>query len=196
MVDYKISKNKGFRYIFVNNDNFGKHTWAIPLKNENSQTIANYFSNILTTSKRKPLKIESDCGVKWYNSFFQNFLKCQNIQKFSRFTEKGPSIVHERVIRTIRNLIKKPVFEKRNADWLLELPYVNKKKNNSVQHSIKTTPVQASNKIKEKEVYSNLQDKRIKLNPKINLGDLVRTSDFRKVLVKVIVLILTRNLIP
>ena len=30
--DYKISNNKGFRYIFVNIDNFSKYLWAIPLK--------------------------------------------------------------------------------------------------------------------------------------------------------------------
>ena len=69
------------------------------------------FSNNLSTSKRKPLKIECDRGSEWYNSVFQNFLKGQNIQHYSRFTDKGPSIA-ERVIRTVRNLLKKPVFEK------------------------------------------------------------------------------------
>ena len=33
MVDYKISNNKGFRYIFIKIDNFSKDSWAIPLKN-------------------------------------------------------------------------------------------------------------------------------------------------------------------
>ena len=33
MVDYKISNNKGFRYIFVIIDNFSKYLWAISLKN-------------------------------------------------------------------------------------------------------------------------------------------------------------------
>ena len=60
MIDYKISNNKGFRYTFIILDNYSKYLWAIPLKNKYSQTITNGFSNILTTSKRKPLKIESD----------------------------------------------------------------------------------------------------------------------------------------
>ena len=88
--------------------------WAVPLKNKNSQTITNEFSNILTKSKRKPLKLESDRGSEWYNSIFQNFLKSKNIQAYSRFTDKGSSIA-ERVIRTIRNFLKKPVFEKRKC---------------------------------------------------------------------------------
>ena len=46
------------------------------------------------------------------------------------------------------------------------------------------TPNQASKKVNEKEVYSNLQDKRRKLNPKYNLGDLVRTADIKRVFSK------------
>ena len=123
MVDYKISNNMGFRYIFVIVDNYSKYLWAVPLKNKKSQTITNEFMNILSTSKRRPLKLESERGAEWYNSIFQNFLKRKNIHHYSRSTDKGPSIA-ERVIRTVRNLLKKPVFEKGRADWLSELPSV------------------------------------------------------------------------
>ena len=106
MIDYKISNNKGFRYIFIVIDNYSKDLWAIPLKNKYSQSITNEFSNNLTTSKRKPLKLESDRGSEFYISIFQNFLKSKNIHHYSRFNDKGPSIA-ERVIRTVRNLLKK-----------------------------------------------------------------------------------------
>ena len=78
MIDYKISNNKGYRYIFVIIDNFSKYLWAIPLKNKYGQTITIKLSNVLTTSKRRPLKLESDRGdrgAEFYNSIFQNFLK-------------------------------------------------------------------------------------------------------------------------
>ena len=183
MIDYKISNNKGYRYIFIIIDNFSKYLWTIPLKNKYSQTITNEFSNIKTNSKRLPLKIESDRGSEFYNSIFQNFLKSKNIHHYSRFTDKGPSIA-ERVIRTLRNLLKKPVFEKGNADWVSELPSVVKKYNNTIHHSTKLTPIQASKTSNEKLVYSNLQDKRRKLNPKFKLGQLVRTADIKKVFSK------------
>ena len=110
MIDYKTSNNKGFRYIFIVIDNFSKYLFAIPLKNKYSQTITNGFSNILTTSKRKPLKTESDRGSEFYNGIFQNFSKSKkNIHHYSRYTDKGPRIA-ERVIRTVRSLLKKPVF--------------------------------------------------------------------------------------
>ena len=183
MIDYKVSNNKGFRYIFIVIDNFSKYLWGMPLKNKYSQTITNEFSNILTSSKRKPLKIESDRGTEFYNSIFQNFLKSKNIHHYSRYTDKGPSIA-ERVIRTIRNLLKKPVFEKGNANWLSELPSVIKQYNNTVHHSIKMTPIQASKKSNEKLVYSNLQDNRENQKPKFKLGQLVRTADIKRVFSK------------
>ena len=160
MIDYKISNNKSYRYIFIVIDNFSKYLWAIPLKNKYSQTITNEFSNILTTSKRKPLKLESDRGTEFHHSIFQNFLKSKNIQHFPRYTDKGPSIA-ERVIRTIRNLLKKPVFLAGNADWISELPSVVKKYNNTIHSSIKMTPNQASKTSNEKIVYSNLRDDRV-----------------------------------
>ena len=63
MIDYKISNTKGFRYIFIIIDNFFKYLWTISLQIKNSQTITNEFANILTTSKRKLLKIGSDSGT-------------------------------------------------------------------------------------------------------------------------------------
>ena len=181
MIDYKISNNKGFRFIVVMIDNFSKYLWAIPLKNENGKTITDEFSIVLSKSKRRPLKLESDRGSEWYNSIFQNFLKAKNIHHYSRFTDKRPSI--ERVIRTVRNLLKKPIFLAGNADWLSELPIV-KKYNNSIHHSIKMTTIQASKKSNEKEAYSNLQDERRKLDPKFKLGQLVRTADIKRVFSK------------
>ena len=126
-----------------------------------SQTIRNEFSNILTKSKRKPLKIKSDRGTEFYNSNFQNFLKSKSIQHYSRFTDKDPSIA-ERVIRTVRNLLKKPKFEKGNANWLSELPSVIKKYNNTLHSSTRMTPNRAPKKSNEKIVFDNLRDDRQK----------------------------------
>ena len=164
-------------------DNFSKYLWATPLKYKYSQTITNEFTNILTTSKPSPVRLESDRGAEFYNTIFQKFLNTKNIHHYSRFTVKGPSIA-ERVIGTIRNLLKKPVFEKRKADWFNELTSVVKHYNNTIHNSIKMTPVQASKKSNIKEVSSNLQDRRIKQQPKYKLGQLVRAADVKPVFSK------------
>ena len=110
-------------------------------------------------------------------------MKTKNIHHYSRFTDKGPSIA-ERVIRTVRNLLEKPVFEKGRADWLSELPSVIEQYNNTIHHSIKMTPIQASNKSNEKLVYSNLKDNREIRKPKYKLGQLIRTADIKNVFSK------------
>ena len=110
-------------------------------------------------------------------------MKTKNTQHYSRFTDKGPPIA-ERVIRTIRNLLKKPIFLPRNADWLSELPSVFKQYNNTIHHSIEMTPIGTSKTNNEKEVYSNLKDKREIRKPNFNLGQLVRTADIKRVFSK------------
>ena len=180
MIDYKISNNKGFRYIFFIIDNFSKYFWAIPLKKKNSKTVTDALRIILSTSKRKPNKIESDRGAEWYNSFFQHFFKSKIIHHYSRFTDKGPSIAG-RVIRTVRIFLRKPVFLQGNADWVSEQPSVIKKYNNTIHSSTKMSPVQASKKINEKLFFSNFQDRWSKQQPEYKLGQLVRKAVFKQV---------------
>ena len=118
MIDFKISNNNGYRGIFVKTDNFSKCLCCVLRESKYSQTITQEFSNIITTSNRSPLKLESDRAAELYKSFFQSFLGAKNIQHFSRFTDKAPSMA-EQVNRTIRNLLKKPVLFKRNC-WLVK----------------------------------------------------------------------------
>ena len=46
------------------------------------------------------------------------------------------------------------------------------------------TPVQATKIVNEKEIYFNLQDRRVKQKPKYILGQLVRTADIKRVFSK------------
>ena len=50
---------------------------------KNAETTLTEFSIVLTTSKRSPLKKESNRGAEFYNSNFQNFLKVKNIHLYS-----------------------------------------------------------------------------------------------------------------
>ena len=136
------------------------------------------FQILLPKSKRKPNMIETDRGKELYNNTFKNFLKLNNIHHYSRYTSKGAVFV-EIFNRTLRNFLKKPVFEKGNASWINELPSTIKKYNNTIHHSTKFTPIEGSLKKNEDEIYHNLSDKRIKKQPKYKLNDLVRTADKR-----------------
>ena len=94
--DYKTSNNKGYRYIFIIIDIFSKCLLAKPPKIKNIQTIRNEFSNILSTSKRSPLKLESDRGIEFYHNIFQSLLKKNKIFNIIKDSQtKVPQLLKE-----------------------------------------------------------------------------------------------------
>ena len=66
-----------------------------------------------------------------------------------------------------------------NANWLSELPSVNKKYNKRIHSSTKMTPIQDSERMNENLLYSNLRDDREVQTAKNELGQLVRTADVK-----------------
>ena len=153
------------------------------MKNKYAQSKTDAFSQICKTSRRKPNLLETDDSKEYINKIFSEFLNNHNLKRYSRKSALG-AVFAERFNRFIRNLLKKPVFEKGSADWLSELPSVNEQNNNTIHHSTKMTPNQTSKKSNEKLVYLNLQDKRRILNPNYKLGRLVCTADIKRVFSK------------
>ena len=152
--DYGIENNRGYRYVLVTIDNFSKYGWTGPLKNNNAQTIKDSFENILIRSKRKPNLIESDRGKEFYYNIFQDFLNKNNIKLYSRNSSYG-AVFAERFNRTISDLLKRPVFEKGDGNWIDVLQTITKQYNNRIHSSTKLTPIQASLKKNEGYVYKN-----------------------------------------
>ena len=176
--DYGPENNRGYRYVLVAIDNFSKFGWTIPLK-KNARTIGDSFENILLSSKRSPNSIETDRGKEFYNNIFQDFLNKNDIKLYSKNSYLG-AVFAERFNKTIRDLLKRPVFEKGESNWIDVLPKITKEYNNKIHSSTKLTPIQASLKKKEGFVYKNLLDKRKKIKPKYEIGNLVRTADLKK----------------
>ena len=177
--DYGPENNRGYRYVLVTIDNFSKYGWTIPLKNKNAQTRKDSFENILINSKRKPKLIESDRGKEFYNNIFQDFLNKNNINLYSRNSSYG-AVFAERFNRTIRDLLKKIVFENGDATWIDVLQTITNHYNNRIHSSTRLSPKDGSLKKNEGIVYKNLLDKRNKIKPKFQLNDLVRTADLKK----------------
>ena len=177
--DYGPEINRGYRYVLVTIDNFSKYGWTSPLKNKNAQTIKDSFENILINSKRSPNLIETNRGKEFYNNIFQDFLNKNNIKLYSRNSSYG-AVFAERFNRTIRDLLKKIVFEQGDAKWIDVLQTITKQYNDRIHSSTKLTPIQASLKKNEGYVYKNLLDKRKKVKPKFQINDLVRTADLKR----------------
>ncbi|KAG8227111.1 hypothetical protein J437_LFUL001655 [Ladona fulva] len=75
---------KHFRSNFyeVVNDIFSKYAWAIAIRNKTCDEIMNSFNYIFKTSRRKPLKFQSDKEKEFINRDFQKFLTMQSIKLY------------------------------------------------------------------------------------------------------------------
>ena len=176
--DYGPENNRRYRYVLVVMDNFSKFGWTTTLKNKNALTINDCFEIILINSKRKPNLIESDRGKEFYNNLFQDFLNKNNIKVYSRNSCYGAGFA-ERLNRTIRDLLKRLVFEKGDGNWIDILGKITKQYNSRIHSWTKLTPIQASLKKNEGYVYKNILHRRKKFKPKYEIGELVRTLDLR-----------------
>ena len=177
--DYGPENNRGYRYVLVIIDNFSKFGWTIPLKNKSAQTIKDSFENIIISSKRSPNLLEGDRDRGFYNNIFQDFLNKNVIKLYSRNSSYG-AVFAERFNRTIRDLLKRPVFEKGDSNWIDVLPTITKQYNNRIHPSIKLTAIQGSLKKNEGYVYKTILDKRNKIKPKFQLNEFVRVADLKK----------------
>ena len=117
--------------------------------------------------------------MEFYNNILQDFLNKNNIKLYSRNTSLG-AVFAERFNHTIRDLLKKIVFENGDANWIDVLQTITKQNNNRIHPSTKLSPKDASLKKNEGIVYRNLLDKRNNIEPKYKIGDLVRTADLKK----------------
>ena len=141
--DYDLKNNRGYRYVLVVIDNFSKFGWTVPIRNKNAQLIKDSFENIIKSSKRSPNLIESDRVKEFYSNIFQDFLNKNNIRLYSRNSSYG-AVFAERFNLTIRDLLKKIVFERGDAKWIDILSTKTKQFYNRIHSSTRMSPIQAS----------------------------------------------------
>ena len=74
--------NKVIKYLLCAIDIFSKCGWDVPLKDKRGTSIVNVFQMIIS-ERRKPNKIWVDQGSEFYNNYFKDFLKINNIEMYS-----------------------------------------------------------------------------------------------------------------
>ena len=129
--EYGPENIRGYRFVLVIIDNFSKIGSTTPLINKTAQTIKDSFENILKKSKRKPNLIEKERGKEFCNNIFQGFLNNNNIKLYSRKNSYG-AVFAENVNGNISNLLKRPVFEKGEINWIEILQTITKQNNSQV----------------------------------------------------------------
>ena len=162
----------------VNLDSFSKFVWTVPLKKKKAQTIKHSFENILISSKRKPNLFGTDRGKEFYSSIFQIFLNNNNNEQYFKKIHLG-SVFAKTFNRTFRDLLKTPVFEKGESNWVDFLHTRTKQNNNRVYTSIELAPIQNSFKKNKGFVCKKILDEGNKIKPNFLITDLVGTAELR-----------------
>src|SRR5690606_13835704 len=138
-----VEYNDGFKFILCIIDVFSKYAWCVPLKNKTGAMILKAVKDVITESKRSPEFIWCDKGSEFYNKQFQDWAKSKNITIYSTYGE-SKSVVVERFIRTLRELLAKKFSSTNSRDWVKMLPNTLKFYNNKFHSTIGMSPVEAS----------------------------------------------------
>lgn len=184
LLDYSpVSKeNSGIHFLLTVIDCFSRYAIAVPMKDKSASSSVTAFIKVLNVTKSKPKKLQTDQGKEFTNSKFQSLLAEKKIHWYYTKSEIKASLV-ERFNRTLRARIKKYMVTKRTLRYLDVLPDLiigyNKTKHSSLE---KYAPEEVNGR-NEKEVFNILYGeyfaKRKKLL-KLNIGDTVRVTKYRK----------------
>ena len=128
--------NKGIRYLLCAIDLFSR---VIPIKDKKGTNTVNAFKKIIS-ERRKTNKIWIEQGSEFYNKYFTDFMKINNIELYSTFNE-GKSVVPERFIKTLKNKIYKHMAAISKYVYVDVLDDIVNKYSNTVHRTIKMKPI-------------------------------------------------------
>ena len=103
----------------------------------------------------------------------------KNNKTYTPFTSLA-AVFPERFNFIIRDFLKRPVYERKDANCLYTLPRITKQNNNRKHSSTKLNPIEGSIKKNERYVCYHFFDRRRKIGPNFKLKDLFKSADFIK----------------
>ena len=170
--------NKRIKYLLCVIDLFSRYAWVIHLKDKKRVSIVNAFRKILDISNRKPNKIWVDQGSEFYNNYFKNYLKINNIEIYSTHNE-GKSVVAERFIMTPKSKIFKRMTAISKNIYFDVLDNIVNKYNNTVHRTIKVKPIDVTS-----DSYAEYNEDSNKNDTKFKVGDHVRIPKYKNIFAK------------
>ena len=171
--------NKGIRFLLCVIDVFSKYAWVVPLKDKKGISIVKAFQIILKQSNsRKPNKIWVDKGSEFYNAYFKEWLRDNDIVMYSTHNE-GKSIVAERFIRTLKSKIYKYMTSVSKNVYIDKLDDIVDEYNNTYHTTIKMKPIDVKD-----NTYINADKEINNKDPKFKVGDRARISKYKNIFAK------------
>ena len=138
-----------------------------------------FFRKNFDKFNEKPKLIKTDREKEFFIEIFQKILNNNSIEDYSRNRSFG-AVFAERFYRTIRDLLKRPNFEKGYGNWVDILATITKQYSNRTHISTNSYPINGSLKKNEGFVYKNLLDKPKEMKPEFQVNNLFRTANTKK----------------
>jgi len=155
-------------------DVFSKFGWSIYLKDKTGQTTLYAIKQIVNQSGKQPKFIWVDEGKEFYNKYMNEWLKENNIVRYSTHGEHKSAVV-ERFNRTLKTNMWKRFTAENTRNWMLEK--LMNDYNNKYHTTIKMTPIEGSLKENEEEVYRNINKPLLIENVvKYKVGDQIKNT--------------------
>ena len=167
--------NRGVKYLLAVIDIFSKYGWLVPLKDKSGKSVATAFKQIF--KERKPTKIWVDKGKEFYNKDVKSL-----IELYSTENEEKSSVV-ERWNRTMKEKMWKYFSANSTSVYIDVLDDLVEQYNNTRHSSIKMTPVEASKKTNEIQVWRNMYPEHVEIkthHARFSVGDKVRITKKKK----------------
>ena len=170
--------NKGNSFLLCAIDLFSEYAWVVPLKDKKGITITNAFQKMLDESGRKTNKMWVDKGSEFYNRLMKSWLRDNNIEMYLTHNE-GKSVVAERLIKTLKNKIYKPMTSIPKNVYIDKLDEIVNKYNNTYRNTIKMKPANVKD-----NTYINFDKISNKEYLKFEVGDHVTISKYKNIFAK------------
>ena len=164
-------QNKGYRYMLNVIDVHSKYAWSIPLKDKTGKTVLDAFKQIVNSSGRKPDHIWVDEGKEFYNKHMDEWIKENNINRYSTHGEHKSAVV-ERFNRTLKTIMWKRFTAENTRNWIDMLDKLLFQYNNKKHSTIKMAPTEAS------QMHDPVEQS------KFSVGDQVRISRIKGIFEK------------
>lgn len=127
-------------HIVVCVDDFSKFVLLGILEDHSSKTLKNWFTTHILGPYGRPLQVRTDRGNEFAGEFAsmlqQNAIKHLRIRPHAPWTNGRA----ERMVGTVKNCLRKVLFEYDGEDWTLLLPYLANAINVCVAKSTNLSP--------------------------------------------------------
>ena len=174
------SYNGGYGFLLFVIDVYSRFGFIRPLKRKSGIEVTAQFEDILISSKRRPLNLQTDLDKSYMGKDFQRLLHRYNIKHFQTKSELKATLV-ERFIRTIVTKIYKLMSLRQSYKYIDQLKNIVRAYNSSVHSSTGVAPAHVDNS-KKLQIWIKQHSKNVKVpsEPKFKNGDNVRISRYKR----------------